>query len=199
MIEEDDIDQHRLGKGLPSSFPVLLEENEDITIEDIKRMVEKATNLDRNGKDLKQLRQELHELDEIVQDFSRQQDRWKEMRSKIPTMRYMPRHKIDNDRMNKVLMAIMDDHSAKVNQMGSLTQEDIPHLREEWMKSCKDIMQGAPNKLPPLREVNHHIPLIDEKKRYKYHSPRCLDSLKPELMEKIACYMRAGWWEPAQA
>ena len=34
---------------------------------------------------------------------------------------------------------------------------------------------------------------------YKYHSPRCPDSLKPELMEKIPCYMHAGWWEPAQA
>ena len=121
------------------------------------------------------------------------------MRSKIPTTRYTPQHKIDSNRMNKVLMAVMDDHSAKVNQMGSLTQEDIPRLRKEWMKSCKDIMQGALNKLPPLQEVNHRIPLIDEKKRYKYHSPRCLDSLKPKLMEKIARYMRAGWWEPAQA
>ena len=90
MIEEDDVDQHRPGKGLPSPFPVLLEEGEDITIEDIKQMVEKATNLDRNGKDLKQLREELHELDEIVQEFSRRQDRRKEMRSKIPTMRYTP-------------------------------------------------------------------------------------------------------------
>ena len=101
--------------------------------------------------------------------------------------------------MNKVLKAVMDNHSVKVSQMGSLTQEDIPCLREEWMKSCKDIMQGALNKLPPLREVNHRIMLIDEKKRYKYHSPRCPDSLKPELMEKIARYTRAGWWEPAQA
>ena len=71
MIEEDDVDQHCPGKGLPSSFPVLLEEDEDITIEDIEQMVEKATNLDRNGKDLKQLREELHELDEIIQEFSR--------------------------------------------------------------------------------------------------------------------------------
>ena len=36
MIEEDNVDQHCPGKGLPSSFPVLLEEGEDITIEDIK-------------------------------------------------------------------------------------------------------------------------------------------------------------------
>ena len=56
MIEEDDIDQHCPGKGLPHSFPVLLEEGEDITIEDIKRMVDKATNLDKDEKDCKQLK-----------------------------------------------------------------------------------------------------------------------------------------------
>jgi hypothetical protein len=41
--------------------------------------------------------------------------------------------------------------------------------------------------------------LIDEKKRYKYHNPCCLDSLKPELVEKIAHYTHVGWWEQAQA
>ena len=71
-------------------------------------------------------------------------------------------------------MAVVNNHSAKVSQMGSLSQEDVPRLCKEWMKSCKDIMQGALDELPPLHEVNHHIPLIDEKKRYKYHPPRCL-------------------------
>ncbi|KAF8222828.1 hypothetical protein L208DRAFT_1059114, partial [Tricholoma matsutake] len=76
---------------------------------------------------------------------------------------------------------------------------DIPHLCEEWMKSCEDIMRGALEKLLPLRDVNHRIPLVDEEKRYKYHNPCCLDSLKPKLAEKIAHYMHAGWWEQAQA
>jgi hypothetical protein len=66
------------------------------------------------------------------------------------------------------------------------------------MKSNEDIINGALEWLPPLREVNHRIPIMDENKRYKYHSPRCLDSLKPELIEKIARYTRAGWWEPIQ-
>ena len=83
-------------------------------------------------------------------------------------------------------------------QKGSLTKEDIPRLREEWRKKCEDIMKGAPERLPPMREVNHRIPIVDENKRYKYHSPRCPDSLKPELIEKIARYTRAGWWEPIQ-
>ena len=101
MIEEDNIDQHCLGKGLPHSFPVLLEEGEDITIEDIERMVDKATNLDRDEKDCKQLQEELHKLHKIIQEFSRQQDHQKEMRSKIPTTRYMPRHKIDSDQIGR--------------------------------------------------------------------------------------------------
>jgi hypothetical protein len=66
------------------------------------------------------------------------------------------------------------------------------------MKSNEDIMNRAPEQLPLLREVNHRIPIMDENKRYKYHSSRCPDSLKPELIEKIARYMRAGWWEPIQ-
>jgi len=49
-------------------------------------------------------------------------------------------------------------------------------------------------KLPPLREVNHQIPLVDEGKQYTYHLPCCLDSLKPQLAEKIQLYMSAKWW-----
>ena len=82
--------------------------------------------------------------------------------------------------------------------MGSLTEKDIPHLCEEWMKSCKDIMSGASKRLLLQREFNHHISLFDKKKKYKYHSLRCLDSLKFKLSKKTACYVHAGWWEPAQ-
>jgi len=59
-------------------------------------------------------------------------------------------------------------------------------------------MNGAPEWLPPLREVNHQILIIDEKKRYKYHALRCPDSLKNELSEKIVCYTCTKWWEPTQ-
>jgi hypothetical protein len=95
-------------------------------------------------------------------------------------------------------MAAMRETINRTNQKGSLMREYIPRLREEWMKSNEDIMNGAPEWLPLLREVNHRIPIMDENKRYKYHSPRCLDSLKPELIERIARYTRAGWWEPIQ-
>ena len=59
-------------------------------------------------------------------------------------------------------------------------------------------MNGAPDRLPPLWEVNHQIPLIDRNKRYKYHMLRCPNSLKNKLGKKIACYTCAKWWEPTQ-
>jgi hypothetical protein len=103
-----------------------------------------------------------------------------------------------SSRTNEVLVAAMRETINKMNQKGSLTRKDIPRLCKEWMKSNEDIMNGALEWLSPLREVNHKIPIVDENKRYKYYSPRCPDSLKPELMKKIAQYTCAGWWEPIQ-
>ena len=50
------------------------------------------------------------------------------------------------------------------------------------------------NRLPPLWEVNHRIPLIEESKHYAYHLPRCTDALKQQLSDKIQLYMDANWW-----
>ena len=52
-----------------------------------------------------------------------------------------------------------------------------------------------PSKLPPFREVNHHIPLIDENKALKSRYVKCPDHLRSQLIEKIERYCKAGWWE----
>jgi len=59
-------------------------------------------------------------------------------------------------------------------------------------------MNGAPDRLLLLWEVNHQIPLIDGNKRYKYHASRCPDSLKNKLSKKIKHYTCTEWWEPTQ-
>ena len=50
--------------------------------------------------------------------------------------------------------------------------------------------------LPPFQEVNHEIHLLDENKRYTYHTPRCPLALRDELHAKINRYVDSGWWEP---
>ncbi|KIM72367.1 hypothetical protein PILCRDRAFT_16189 [Piloderma croceum F 1598] len=92
----------------------------------------------------------------------------------------------------QVLLAVMD---ANLNELKE--EEVLPDLRKQWMENAADILRGAPNRLPPLREVNHKIPLIDESMRYNYHLPHCPDALKPELSEKTQRYTKSGWWEEA--
>jgi hypothetical protein len=72
---------------------------------------------------------------------------------------------------------------------------DIPRLREQWFEECSDLLGPIPLELPPFREVNHHIPLIDDDIRYNYHLPRCPEALEEELRAKIDRYTTAGWWE----
>ena len=43
-----------------------------------------------------------------------------------------------------------------------LTPEQRESLRDAWVERNKDIMSGVPSVLPPLRDINHEIPLIDE-------------------------------------
>jgi hypothetical protein len=80
--------------------------------------------------------------------------------------------------INEVLRAVTEAHAKEVKQMGTLTEDDIPELQAKWLRSCQDIMNGVLEELPPMCGVNHHIPLIDENKRYHYHLPRCPDSIR---------------------
>src|ERR1700733_11242415 len=73
----------------------------------------------------------------------------------------------------------------------------LAELRDGWIAKAADLLTGVPDKLPPFREINHKIPLIDEKKQYNYHLPRCAEAMKPQLLEKIDKYTKAGWWEEA--
>ena len=58
-------------------------------------------------------------------------------------------------------------------------------LRNQWKERFRDLLGGAPPGLPPLREVNHTIQLIDEKVRYNHQFPKCPDAFKDQFMEKL--------------
>jgi len=193
VVEEEDVQRHQKGKGLTPLHPVLLDQDDDITINDIKRIVEKASTFQNSSKSFNQIKEELQEVDKIVQGKNLHENE-----NECRSSNWEVNNPEENNRMNEVLMAVMSDHKDRVNQMGSLMEKDIPQLHEDWKRSCKDIMNGAPDRLLPLQEVNHQIPLIDRNKRYKYHASRCPDSLKNKLSEKIKCYTCAEWWEPTQ-
>lgn len=79
------------------------------------------------------------------------------------------------------------------------TADIVQKIQElcEWIaQEFTDIMNGVPPELPPFREVNHRIPLIDPDKRYHYHLPHCSDAMKPQLLEKMWQYIDMGWWIP---
>ncbi|KAF8237567.1 hypothetical protein L208DRAFT_1038285, partial [Tricholoma matsutake] len=98
----------------------------------------------------------------------------------------------------KVLFTICDKLASKTRDQGPLERKDIPCLRKEWIAACEDILQGVPERPPPMREINHQRNLVDEGKQYNYHLPHCLDSMRQLLAEKIDQYCHAGWWRPGQ-
>jgi len=65
------------------------------------------------------------------------------------------------------------------------SEEELNRVRKNWFNEFDDILQGTPEKLPPLREVNHEINLIDEEMKYKHHMPRCPASVRAETQEKL--------------
>jgi hypothetical protein len=58
-------------------------------------------------------------------------------------------------------------------------------------------ISGIPLELPPLREVNHEINLVDPTKRIRYWLPKCQEHFHEDLSVKIKIYTTAEWWELA--
>ena len=68
--------------------------------------------------------------------------------------------------------------------------------RNNIIKYFEDVFGPPPDELPPFREVNHRIPLIDPGLRYKYRLPKCPEAYMEKLQEKINFYVSAGKWVP---
>jgi hypothetical protein len=68
-------------------------------------------------------------------------------------------------------------------------------LRQQRYDEFNDIFQGAKEELPPLREVNHEINIIDSEKKYTHRLATCPIALRPQFYEKLNRYVNAGWWK----
>ena len=80
-----------------------------------------------------------------------------------------------------------------------LRDNNIPQLHRSWDNNITDLVSGIPLKLPPIREVNHEINLIDPKKHIHYRLPKCPEHFCEELSQKIERYTTAQWWIPTVA
>ena len=69
--------------------------------------------------------------------------------------------------------------------MSKYMLEDIPQLHKEIAELFSDLLGPLPLELPPLREVLHEIPLINESKQLKHRLPKCPEAFRPELAHKI--------------
>ncbi|QRW21231.1 Retrovirus-related Pol polyprotein from transposon [Rhizoctonia solani] len=66
-------------------------------------------------------------------------------------------------------------------------------LREEAAEVCKPV--NGTILLPPMRAINHRIPLIDKTKVYKFQPSRCPEALKSQFELKACNYLELGQWK----
>ncbi|KZT21630.1 hypothetical protein NEOLEDRAFT_1073350, partial [Neolentinus lepideus HHB14362 ss-1] len=94
-------------------------------------------------------------------------------------------------------LPIQGDQATTLSSLAAdLLEDHLEILRRELQDYARDICKEASETpLPPLRAVNHSIPLIDETKVYAWRPSRCPDALKPLWQEKCDAYIRNGRWQ----
>jgi hypothetical protein len=66
-----------------------------------------------------------------------------------------------------------------------ISADQIPRLRDQWKEKYADLFGSIPLELPPFREVNHEINLVDPNKCIHYCLPKCPEHYQAELSEHI--------------
>ena len=94
-------------------------------------------------------------------------------------------------------MPIVAGKDAK-SLLATIAMEDpnVIAAREELMKYaeplCRDVEE---TELPPLRAINHTIPLIDENKTYTWQASKCPEIFREQWATKRDAYLRSGRWK----
>lgn len=74
--------------------------------------------------------------------------------------------------------------------------DQIKQCKEEIIEYARPLFKDAKDTpLPPMRAINHTIPLIDEGKVYKYRRANIPDPLRPLWDEKRKAYIQTGRWK----
>ncbi|KAL4256242.1 hypothetical protein AB1N83_013628, partial [Pleurotus pulmonarius] len=77
-----------------------------------------------------------------------------------------------------------------------VVEDNLEKAREHLRNYAKPICKRAiDSPLPPLRAINHTIPLIDESKVYHWRPSRCPEPLREQWNDKWKGYTASGRWE----
>jgi len=75
-------------------------------------------------------------------------------------------------------------------------EESLERVRQKLRDLARLLCsQAGATALPPLRAINHTIPLIDEGKIYPWRPSKCPEALRPLWIEKKNTYLKSGRWE----
>ena len=83
---------------------------------------------------------------------------------------------------------------AAANLLNKGLDEIRQELRREAEDLCPDTSRTA---LPPMHAVNHTIPLIDEKKIYRFRPSKCPEAFRDQWRNKKNAYLETGRWRTA--
>jgi hypothetical protein len=76
----------------------------------------------------------------------------------------------------------------------SITLEERLKIRKKWVDKIQDLFMPEIPTLPPLRLINHEIPLKNPNLRTIHRAPKCPEPLCDEFRQKFDHYVKAGWW-----
>lgn len=98
-----------------------------------------------------------------------------------------------------VALPIRGEQIGKIpSKTAQLVDDQLQVLRNQLLREAADLCKGvAETDLPPLRAVNHEIPLLDESKVYPWRPSRCPEALKPLWHAKRNEYLKSGRWRVA--
>ena len=86
------------------------------------------------------------------------------------------------------------------SRAADVLEDELVRARQHLLEYAADICAEASNTpLPPLREINHTIPLKDLTKVYTWRGSRCPDAHLASWIEKRDAYLESGRWRMTNA
>jgi hypothetical protein len=78
----------------------------------------------------------------------------------------------------------------------SLYKDNLEKIQEELRQYARPLCKKASETaLPPLRAINHQIPLINKSKIYPWRPSRCPEAMCGQWTDKHDSYIKSGCWQ----